>query len=116
VTIIRNPILPFSHFAAINLFGLLFVKRDAKIDDVLLRHESIHSRQMRELAYVFFYLFYVAEWLGKLFIYGRRAYWNISFEREAYCCQHDPHYLQTRRRWAFFRYLRPVEAEGRQLV
>jgi len=32
----------------------------------------------------FFYLWYIIEWIIKLPIYGRFAYWEISFEREIF--------------------------------
>ena len=38
--IIRNNIIPFPGFKAINLFGVLFVKNNAKIDDVTINHED----------------------------------------------------------------------------
>ena len=38
--IIRNNIIPFPGFKAINLFGVLFVKNNAKIDDVTINHEG----------------------------------------------------------------------------
>lgn len=102
--IIRNRLLPLGQrHSAINLFGILFVKPGAHISDQLLRHETIHSRQMRELLYVPFYIIYVAEWLwhlARLRGDGYRAYLAISFEREAYLNQNDTEYLKSRRRFA----------------
>lgn len=49
-----------------------------------ISHERIHWIQQREMLCLFFYLWYLIEWLIKLLPYGRDAYWNISFEREAY--------------------------------
>lgn len=39
-----------------NLFGIMFVKPDVVLTDEVVNHERIHSRQMRELLYVLFYL------------------------------------------------------------
>ena len=105
--IIRNNIIPFPGFSAINLFGVLFVRNDADIDEVMLNHEEIHTAQMKELWYVFFYLWYIVDWLIKLVVYRnfRDAYVNVVFEREAYANDEDEDYLKTRKRFAFIRYL-----------
>jgi hypothetical protein len=89
--IIYNKILPFLGFVAINLFGIVFARIEHKpLTKKTINHEEIHTAQMREMLYVFFYLFYGLEWIIKLFIYGKDSYRNISFEREAY--EHDQEY------------------------
>ena len=102
--IVRNRLLPIGRrYSAINLFGILFVKPGVRLSDQLLRHETIHTRQMRELLYLPFYLMYVAEWLWHLVRLrgdAYRAYLAISFEREAYLNQNDTAYLASRRRFA----------------
>lgn len=108
--IIRNNIIPFKGFSAINLFGVLFVRNDAKITDTTLQHEEIHSRQMRELLWIGFYLWYVLEWIVRLFqchFNNYVAYMSISFEREAYARQGEPYYLVNgvRKPYAWMRYL-----------
>lgn len=103
--IIYNRWIPFKGFNAINLFGVLFCKPDSILDATILRHEEIHTRQMKEMLYVFFYLWYVLEWMARLII-NDDAYRNISFEREAYAHMYDPLYLSYRPRWAWFKYLR----------
>lgn len=103
--IIVNNIIPIKGFAAINLFGVLFVRNGVSITDRLIRHESIHTKQMKELLYVFFYILYVFEWLVKLCFYGSKAYRNISFEREAYSNQYDVNYLDNRRHFSFLKYI-----------
>lgn len=105
--IIVNRLLPFGGFAAINLFGLLFVKKGVMVTPRLLNHERIHTRQMLELLIVGFYLAYCIEWLAKLIAYGfdnYRAYRAISFEREAYANEADMDYLNKRSRYAFIKY------------
>ena len=124
--IIRNNIIPFTGFKAINLFGVLFVKNNAKIDDVTINHEAIHSRQFVELmvlfaatsvfvrwwlplfAPLFFYVWYAVEWLIHLIRFRSTyiAYRRISFEREAYTNQGDFSYLKGRRLFDFLRYIR----------
>ena len=68
--IIRNNIIPFSGYKAMNLFGVLFVRGNAKIDDITLNHEKIHTAQIKEMLYVFFYVWYAIEWLIRLFMKG----------------------------------------------
>ena len=121
--IIRNKFIPFPGYKAINLFGVLFVKNNAKIDDVTLNHERIHSRQFVELMVLFavatvfirwwlpvfapfaFYVWYIVEWLIRLLKKGN-AYRNISFEREAYTNQGDFSYLSGRNWFNFLKYIR----------
>lgn len=104
--IIYNKVLPIGKkFHAINLFGVLFAKGEC--DKFVINHEYIHSMQMREMLYVFFYLWYVLEWIVRLFINRNvyAAYRNISFEREAYDRQYDLNYRTHRRHFASFKYL-----------
>ena len=108
--VIPNNVLPFPGFAAINLFGLVFVRRDywdtalPWLREQTLRHESIHTAQGRELLWVGFYLAYFCEWLVRLVVNGpRRAYVNISFEREAYAHAPEEGYLETRKHFAQWR-------------
>lgn len=100
--IIKNKTIPFGRYQAINLFGLLFTK--VECTPVILNHEAIHTAQMRELAFIGFYLWYVLEWLVKIAVYRdiHRAYLNVSFEREAYAHESDLSYLAHRPRWASF--------------
>lgn len=102
--VIYNNLIPLRGFMAINLFGVIFVRRGYTLDRTVINHESIHTAQMREMLYVFFYLWYVAEWLLRLLGNGN-AYENISFEREAYSNQADKDYLKCRKHYAWWRYL-----------
>ena len=105
---IVNRFIPLRAFAAVNLFGFIFVRRGNKFTTDDLRHELIHTRQMRELLYVPFYIVYGIEWVVRLIQFRSplRAYLNISFEREAYAHQADAKYLTTRHHYAWWRYLR----------
>lgn len=64
--IIRNNILPFGRYKVLNLFGLLFVKKNAIIGPIVINHESIHTAQMKEMLYIPFYIWYGIEWLIRL--------------------------------------------------
>lgn len=104
--VIRNKLLPFKGFAAINLFGILFVRKDSKITDRLLNHEAIHTAQMKELGYIPFYILYLIEWFIKLIINkldNNKAYKSISFEREAYNNQNNLEYLKNRKNYEWLR-------------
>lgn len=84
--IIRNNLIPPKGFIAINLFGVLFVRGNKNLSEQTLVHEQIHTKQMQEMLYVFFYLWYVLEWLIRLLVIRNphKAYRAISFEQEAY--------------------------------
>ena len=103
--IIRNNYIPFQGYKAINLFGILFVRGNARISERTIRHEAIHTAQMKEMLYIFFYLWYVTEWLIRLFMKGN-AYRNISFEREAYANEEYIDYLENRKRFAWIKYIK----------
>ena len=106
--IIRNNFIPFSGYRAMNLFGVLFVRGRARIDDIALNHEKIHTAQIKETLYVFFYVWYVIEWFIR--IPKGNAYRNISFEREAYANQDNLSYLKSRKRFDFAKYLKKTRA------
>nr|WP_321243667.1 hypothetical protein [uncultured Psychroserpens sp.] len=78
-----------------------------KSNTVLMNHEKIHLKQQVELLVVFFYVFYVLEFLIRLIQYKKwyLAYQNISFEREAYLKEKDLNYLKSRPFWSFVGYL-----------
>ena len=104
--IIKNKIIPFGDFLAINLFGYVFTKKDLK--DYQVRHEQIHSEQMRELLYIPFYIIYVLEFIIKLPINKFKwndTYMSISFEREAYKYQYWYYYLNYREKYAWRKYI-----------
>lgn len=86
--VIYNSIIPFKGFAAINLFGVVFARKECRpLSATALNHEAIHTAQMRELGYIGFYIIYLLEWIYRLpkqWRTGQSAYRAISFEREAY--------------------------------
>ena len=99
----RSKRIPFKGFAAINLFGFIVVRRGIFASETLINHERIHTAQMRELGFIFFYLLYGLEWLIRLPMKGN-AYRNITFEQEAYDHQNEPSYLEVRKHYAPYRY------------
>lgn len=110
--VVWNKLIPIKGFSAMNLFGVLFARRDnmnyysQNRDrwDTLVNHEAIHTAQMKELLYVGFYLLYFLEFLFRLLFYPRSAYMGISFEKEAYKYENDMTYLDRRKRYSQWRH------------
>ena len=71
----------------------------------MYNHERIHWFQQWEMLIIFFYFWYLIEWIVKLFKYGGQAYSNLSFEREANAHEGDMNYLPTRKWYAWIKYL-----------
>lgn len=120
--VIRNKYIPLAGYKTVNLFGVLFMRPNAKLSDTDLNHEEIHSVQVKELLYLPFYLLYGLEWFIRLITYtvrfvGRKirakkrkmntrlAYKKISFEKEAYTNEDNLGYLEDRKRFAWIKYL-----------
>lgn len=102
--IIYNNIIPFKGYKAINLFGILFVRKGCIMSEVDINHEAIHTAQMEEMLYVFFYVWYIIEWVIRLLMKGN-AYKNISFEKEAYTNENNLSYLNARKMYSWFKYI-----------
>jgi hypothetical protein len=98
--LIKNKIIPFGKYTAINLFGVIFYKNF--INDVVVNHEQIHTEQARDLCkflplgYLLFYILYM------LFFIFFKGYDNIPFEKEAYANQCDLNYCKTRNKYAWW--------------
>jgi len=95
-------------FVGLTLFPFIFLRtKNLKQKPILINHEKIHLRQQLELLIVFFYMFYTIEWLIKLFKYKNRkiAYYNISFEKEAYAHEKNFNYVKEKRLWSFWKYI-----------
>ena len=96
-------------YTGLTMFPFVILKNHLlKEDVVLINHESIHLKQQLELLILPFYFVYGLEFLYRLLRYRnwKRAYRNISFEREAYSNEDDLDYLNTRRNWRFLKYIR----------
>ena len=102
--IIYNSILPVKGFTAINLFGVIFARKEYKpLPSRVLNHENIHNAQMKELLFVGFCLLYVIDWIILLFKRknAKEAYRNIRFEKEAYANDNDLHYIKNRKKYSW---------------
>ena len=103
--VVHNNLIPFKGYKAINLFGIVFVRKEAVLTGKDFNHEAIHTAQMKEMLYLFFYVWYVVEWIVRLFGSGN-AYRNISFEQEAYDNDDDLQYLSSRKHYCWTKYLK----------
>ena len=56
--------------------------------------------------FLFFYIWYVIEWLINIPKYKNIAYVNLSHEQEAYDNDQDLDYLEKRKRFAWLKYLK----------
>ena len=96
-------------YTAITILPFIFVRNKLLAQNaVLLNHEHIHLRQQLELLILPFYIWYITEYFIRLIMYKSKwqAYRNISFEREAYANDSNPHYIRRRSFWNFIKYLR----------
>jgi hypothetical protein len=106
--IIRNKILPPKGFAAMSFLWFIFTRKES-LSERIIRHETIHYLQQKELLFLFQWLWYGIEWLVRILQYKLNrdaAYRNISFEREAYANDINESYLSERKKYSFLKYLR----------
>lgn len=103
--VIYNNIIPFKGFKAINLFGVLFVRKGCYMSEKDLNHERIHSEQMKEMLFIGFYIWYFVEWLIEIFHYGSTAYHTNTFEREAFDNDDNLTYLDNRKPFEWLKYV-----------
>ena len=91
----------------LNLFGTFWTRNPNWIDKYVINHERIHTAQQRELLFIPFYILYLIEWCIRRFQYNswKEAYYNISFEREAYEYGNDLAYLKNRKHYSWIRKL-----------
>ncbi len=100
--------ITFPGTRAITLWPLIILRDESsRQDQILIRHEQIHLRQQLEMLIILFYLWYVTEFLIRLLRsrHAHASYLSLAMEREAYDHEADPDYLQTRRLYAWSRYL-----------
>lgn len=108
--IIKNNLIPFRGYKAIAILCFLFVRKSVNMSETDYNHERIHiNKQMLEMLVVFFYLWYVIEflirWIGNGFKDFHGCYRKISFEQEAYQNQNNLNYLKERKPYAWIHYL-----------
>ena len=128
--VIKNKLIPFGDYDCINIFGVLFVKKELSEEGI--NHENIHSVQLLELipigAFIIFiidmfvnmslwwyllsictfYIFYCLEYIAIRLFHKKQedVYYDISFEEEAYINDKNLNYLKTRKRYSSFKYIK----------
>lgn len=85
-------------------FGI-YLKKEYLNDEKTIRHETIHWKQQMEMLIIFFYGWYLIEWIIRMFMNFGQAYRNISFEREAYDNDDNVNYLEKRKIFSWVKYL-----------
>lgn len=95
------------NIAAITLcpFGIYFKNEKYLNRERTVNHEKIHWKQQLEMLIIFFYLWYLIEWVIRLFTNPNNAYRSLSFEREAYGNDNDLDYLDKRKPYAWLKYM-----------
>lgn len=106
--IVENNILPPKGYKILNLFGILFVRKDTTLSPEDLNHENIHTVQMKEMLYIFFYLWYGVEYLIVRFFHKKQnsAYHDVSFEEEAHLNEDNLDYLSDRKHYSWFKFIK----------
>lgn len=107
--VISSTFLPFKGFKAINLFGIIVVRKEyLPLTNRTINHEAIHTHQIKELLFVGFYVWYITEWIVRLIYYRnlKKAYRAVCFEQEAFSHDIDLDYLHNRERFAFLRFIK----------
>lgn len=94
-------------YVGVTLWPLgVYLQESNILDESTIRHETTHWLQQREMLGLFFYIWYFAERLIKIPIYGwAGSYYNISFEREAYENESLNTYNQTREHYSWLKYV-----------
>lgn len=105
--IIKTKWFPFKGYKAINLFGIIFTK--GKLSEIEINHEAIHTAQMKEMLYIFFYLWYAIEYIIICFANLSKSqhdhYREVSFEEEANYYENNLAYLRWRKHYEWFKYI-----------
>lgn len=126
---IKNNLIPFKGYKAINLFGLIFTR--AELTKKEKNHENIHTKQMFECAILgfcligaliifsnisywwlltsllTFYVFYGLEYIIVRLFHKKQndAYHDVSFEEEAYVNDDNLEYNKVRIPFNWVKYL-----------
>ena len=103
--VIRNNFIPARGYKVLNLFGVLFIRKETLLNDVDINHEAIHTAQYKELLYIGFLPLYVLMFIWRLIRLWdwSKAYRSIAFEREAYNHQEEMDYLGKRKHFAWIK-------------
>lgn len=103
--VIKNNIIPFGSYKAINICGIVFTK--SELNDRTRNHEAIHTKQMLEMLIIGFYIWYIIEYIIVRFFHKKQsdAYKDISLEEEARANQYNYNYLKERKHYSWWKYI-----------
>jgi len=96
----------FNNVIAITLAPFAIYIRDDKImnNEKTINHEKIHWKQQVEMLILPFYIWYLIEFIIRLFINGNSAYKKLLFEQEAYNNDKNYNYLNNRKMYSWLKY------------
>jgi hypothetical protein len=106
--IIANKYLIPRGYTAIAIYPFIILrKKEYSGNTVLINHEKIHLHQQAELLWLFFFIWYVLEFLIRFIALRNRkaAYKNICLEKEAYAMEQNLEYLKARKMFSFLKFL-----------
>jgi len=98
--------ITFNNVYAISLCPVGIYIDDDQFSSDTINHEMIHWEQQKEMLIIFYYLWYLFEWLFKKIRYKKDAYISISFEHEEYKHEDDPEYISIRKRFNWLKYVK----------
>ena len=109
--VVENKLLPPKRFKILCIGNLMLVKKGTVVNQRDYNHEGTHFEQEKEMLFIFFYLWYVIEWMVRLVIKlnAMEAYHAISFEREAFDNDRNNDYLKERKRYSWLKYFKKKE-------
>ena len=101
--------IPGRKFRILCVWPFLFVSNaePRPLPPEVLNHERIHARQQLEMLWVFFFIWYGAEFMIRWFQQGDRfrAYRSLSHEQEAFRYERDAQYLKVRKLFAWISFM-----------
>lgn len=78
---------------------------DDTFSSTTINHEMIHWQQQKEMLIVFFYLWYIIEWIIRKIFSKKDAYYCLSFEVEANVFEQYPDYISKRKHFRWISYI-----------
>lgn len=108
--IIKNKFIPFKGYKLMNFFGVIFQRNDIVVTETEYNHEKIHLKQMQEMLWIPFYLWYGLEYLCIMLSckWNKQSdkYHDVSFEEEAHNNDKNLNYCKERKHYSWFKYVK----------
>lgn len=93
---------------AITLYPFIFIRKDKRNFEELVRHETIHIFQQLELLIIGAWVLFISEYLYAKYIKkfdARQSYYFTAMEQEAHINAINETYLTTRKPYSVFKYV-----------